>query len=458
MQSLIHLVAAFHLPNFVVYPAAVFFVLGVLVFVHEFGHYAVAKWCGVRVETFSLGFGKRLWGFRRGDTDYRISLLPLGGYVKMAGENPMEDRSGDPGEFTSHPRWQRFLIAIAGPTMNIIFAFVAWTVIFMVHYEYPAFTKEPALIGWVEKDSAAEKAGIKPGDKVIKIQDQQSPTWEQVLMTTMLSPSQPMAVEIQRGSETFATNVTPETVTVDRIGLAGWIPQEPVIVATVDPGPAQRAGIEPGDTILAINDVPLRNFNQMLDAVQQNGDKSLSISVLRKGKTLTFAMKPELTDRGPEEGGKRYRISISRERLTKVDHLSFAAAVKQAASECQSKSLLMFDLVGKMVAGKLSPRSMSGPIGIGRISGQAAQQSMPDLFNVMAFISLNLAVINLLPIPILDGGLMLMLVIEGIIRRDIKQEVKERVYQVAFVFLLLFTAAVIYNDLSKLPVISRYMP
>jgi regulator of sigma E protease len=277
-------------------------------------------------------------------------------------------------------------------------------------------------------------------------------------MTTMLSPSQPMVVEIQRGSETFTTKVTPETVTVDRIGLAGWIPEEPVVVATVDPGPAQRAGIEPGDTILTINDVPLRNFNQMLEAVQQNGDKPLGISVLRKGKTLAFTMKPELTDRGPEEGGKRYRISISRERLTKVDRLPFAAAVSQASSECKSKSLLMFDLVGKMIAGKLSPRSMSGPIGIGRISGQAAQQSMPDLFNVMAFISLNLAVINLLPIPILDGGLMLMLVIESIIRRDIKQEVKERVYQVAFVFLLLFTAAVIYNDLSKLPVISRYMP
>lgn len=458
MQSLIHLVAAFHLPNIVVYPAAVFFVLGVLVFVHEFGHFAVAKWCGVRVETFSLGFGKRLWGFRRGDTDYRISLLPLGGYVKMAGESPLEDHSGDPGEFTSHPRWQRFLIAIAGPAMNIIFAFVVWTLIFMFHYEYPAYSKEPALVGWVEKNSPAEKAGIKAGDKIIKIEGKQDPTWEQVLMTTMLSPSQPMAIEVQRGSEAFTTKIVPETVTVDRVGLAGWIPQEPVIVATVDPGPAKRAGIEPGDTVLAINDAPIRNFSQMLDAVQQNGEKPLNISIVREGKTLAFTMTPELTDRGPQEGGKRYRVNITREPVMKVDRLPFTAAMGESLSECKGKSLLMFDLVGKMVAGKLSPRSMSGPIGIGRISGQAAQQSMPDLFNVMAFISLNLAVINLLPIPILDGGLMLMLIIESIFRRDIKREVKERVYQAAFVFLLLFTVVVIYNDLSKLPVISRYLP
>src|SRR5215469_10350180 len=142
-----------------IYLASVALVLGVLVFVHEFGHYAVAKLCGVRVEVFSLGFGKRLWGFRRGDTDYRISLLPLGGYVKMAGENPMEKRTGDPGEFTSHPRWQRFLIAIAGPVMNIILAVAVLTAIFMVHFEYPIFWKHSAQIGWVQSGSPAQAAG-----------------------------------------------------------------------------------------------------------------------------------------------------------------------------------------------------------------------------------------------------------------------------------------------------------
>src|SRR5215831_520412 len=154
-----------------IYVASFLFVLGVLVFVHEFGHYAMAKLFGVRVEVFSLGFGKRLWGFRRGDTDYRVSLLPLGGYVKMTGENPMEEHSGDPGDFTSHPRWQRFLIAIAGPAMNIVLAIVVLTGVFMVHDEAPAFAGQPAQIAVVEPGSPADKAGIKAGDKIVQLQD-----------------------------------------------------------------------------------------------------------------------------------------------------------------------------------------------------------------------------------------------------------------------------------------------
>src|SRR5947199_367584 len=150
-----------------VYPLAFILVLGVLVFVHEFGHYAIAKLCGVRVEVFSLGFGKRLFGFKRGDTDYRVSILPLGGYVKMAGENPMEPRTGDPGEFMSHPRWQRFLIAVAGPAMNIILAVVLLTVVFATHYQRPMYLDKPAVIGWVLEDSRAAKAGIQPGDKSV---------------------------------------------------------------------------------------------------------------------------------------------------------------------------------------------------------------------------------------------------------------------------------------------------
>ena len=144
--------------------AAFIFVLGILVFVHEFGHYAVAKLFKVRVEVFSLGFGKRLVGFRRGDTDYRISLLPLGGYVKMAGENPMEARTGDPGEFMSHPRWQRFLVAIAGPAMNVLLAVCVLTGVYMFRHEYPAYLDQPAVVGWVADGSPAQKAGLQPGD------------------------------------------------------------------------------------------------------------------------------------------------------------------------------------------------------------------------------------------------------------------------------------------------------
>src|ERR1700761_4080589 len=162
--------------------AAFVFVLGILVFVHEFGHYAVAKLFKVRVEVFSLGFGKRLVGFRRGDTDYRISLLPLGGYVKMAGENPMEVHTGDPGEFMSHPRWQRFLIAIAGPAMNIILAFVIFSCLYMFHHEYPAFIKRPVDVVSIAPGSPAEKSGLHAGDRVIEVQGIENPDWEQFLI------------------------------------------------------------------------------------------------------------------------------------------------------------------------------------------------------------------------------------------------------------------------------------
>src|SRR5438270_8374612 len=174
---------------------AFIFVLGVLVFVHEFGHYAVAKLFKVRVEVFSLGFGKRLIGFRRGDTDYRISLLPLGGYVRMAGENPMEARTGDPGEFLSHPRWQRFVIAIAGPAMNILLAIGLLTAVYMIRYEHPVFLAKPAVIGWVLDDSPAQKVGIQPGDRIAEIDGVKNPTWEQVLPKVVLSPNQPLNVD-----------------------------------------------------------------------------------------------------------------------------------------------------------------------------------------------------------------------------------------------------------------------
>src|ERR1700726_5352695 len=174
--------------EFLISLVAVVAVLGFMILIHEFGHYAVAKWLGVRVEVFAIGFGKRLFGFRRGETDYRINALPLGGYVKMSGENPMDERTGDPREFLSHPRWHRFLIAIAGPTMNILLAIGLLTVVYMVHYEYPAVLDEPAVIGWVNPDTPAEKAGIQRGDKIVRVEDIENPNWEQVDIKDALSP------------------------------------------------------------------------------------------------------------------------------------------------------------------------------------------------------------------------------------------------------------------------------
>ena len=204
--------------HFLVTAVTMAVVLGVMILIHEWGHYAAAKFFQVRVEVFSIGFGKRLLGFRRGETDYRVSAIPLGGYVKMAGENPMDERTGDPGEFLSHPRWQRFIIAIAGPFMNIVLAVGLLTVVYMVHYEYPAFIDQPGVIAYVKPDSAAAEAGVRPGDRIVRIAGIENPSWEQIGLKVMLSPNEPLAITLNRDGRIIPTTIVPKPVSSSEVG------------------------------------------------------------------------------------------------------------------------------------------------------------------------------------------------------------------------------------------------
>jgi regulator of sigma E protease len=422
---------------------AVIILLGVLVFIHELGHYLVAKWCGVRVETFSIGFGKRLFGFRRGDTDYRVSLIPLGGYVKMAGENPMESRTGDPGEFASHPRWQRFLIALAGPAMNIILALGLYTAIYTFHHQYSAYDKAPVDIFFFTGDSPAQKAGLQAGDRIIKIEDTQNPTWDQAVMSFALNPKQPVDVTVRRGERILSFKVTPDEVGPDKIGDAGI--RAPAIIGSVQAGsPAERAGLQAGDILLAVNSTSVHGTDDILNVLQQTKDNPVSLTVWRDGSEMHLTALPQLLDGGSQ--GKKYRLGFTN---GGVDRLPVSVAFNAAYQQCKTNSLLVFKLLSKLIASKNSIKQMSGPVGIAKLSGDAAMQGFATYMEAMAFISLNLAVLNLLPIPILDGGLMLMLLIEGTIRRDISLRFKERMYQVAFVALVLFFSVVIFNDVVK---------
>jgi regulator of sigma E protease len=243
---------------------AVAVVLGFMILIHEFGHYAAAKLFKVRVEVFSIGFGKRLFGFRRGETDYRIDAIPLGGYVKMSGENPMDERTGDPGEFLSHPRWQRFVIALAGPTMNILLAIALLTGVYMVHYERAVYANKPAVVGWVLPDSPAAKAGIKEGDRIILIDGIEDPTWEQVEPLIALSPNQPLPVTILRAGKTFETTVTPEAMGIEQYGTLGCVPDQPNVITELESGmPAEKAGLKVGDVITAVNGQRVKAIPQM---------------------------------------------------------------------------------------------------------------------------------------------------------------------------------------------------
>src|SRR5689334_20196356 len=435
-------------------------VLGFMILIHEFGHYAVAKFFKVRVEVFSIGFGPRLIGFRKGETDYRIAAIPLGGYVKMSGENPMDERTGDPGEFLSHPRWQRFFIALAGPAMNICLTVFLLTSVYMAHYEYPAFRDEPAAVGWVMADTPAAKAGVQVGDRIVKIEDISNPTWEQVDPKEALSPNQPLHVTIERNGQLIEKTIVPEPTGVSQIGFSGWIPKQPAVTITdLEAGmPAEKAGLKVGDQITAVNAQPVPALEAMIETLKRTKDQPVELTVLRHGQTKTFTVSPVLSDvSGLRE--KRYRVGISSIPM-KVTRLPLVAAFNMSLERNKRASFLILELVQKMVQRKVSLRTIEGPVRIGQAAGQAAmEKGWTPLLELTAAISLNLGIFNLLPIPILDGGVILFLLLEGIMRRDISISIKERIYQAAFVFLVLFAAMVIYNDLMKtIPGLAQRLP
>jgi regulator of sigma E protease len=432
-------------------------VLGFMILIHEFGHYAAAKYFGVRVEVFSIGFGKRLLGFRRGDTDYRIAAIPLGGYVKMSGENPMDSRSDDPGEFLNHPRWQRFVIAIAGPAMNVMLAIALLTGVYMVHYEYPAALDEPAVIGWVNANTPADKAGVKIGDRIVRVEDIENPTWEQVNVKDALSPNQPLRYAIEHNGKVTEKTLVPEPLGRNQYGDMGWVAKESsVVLTTVEPGmPADLAGIKIGDQILTADGQEIPHLAALIQMLNKTKDQPLELVVLRDGQKKTFTIKPVLDSRGPAQD-TRYRIGIASV-PTKIVKLNFSEALKRSISDNKKSSFLILELLQKMVQRKVSLRQVDGPIGIGSAVGQAArEEGWSPLFLISAAISLNLGIMNLLPIPILDGGVILLLLIESLMQKEISLPIKERIYQAAFVFLVLFAVMVIYNDLVKtLPGLTR---
>ena len=429
---------------------AVAVVLGFMILIHEFGHYAAAKLFKVRVEVFSIGFGKRLLGFRRGETDYRISAIPLGGYVKMSGENPMDQRTGDAGEFLSHPRWQRFIVALAGPAMNILLAVGLLTTVYMVRYEYPAVLDELAVVGWVAPKTPAATAGIQPGDKIVRVEDVENPTWEQVDIKEALSPNQPLRFSIQRNGNFTEMTLVPEPFGPNQMGAVGWVPKESnVVVTLLEHGmPAEKAGIKVGDQLVSANGQNIPALETMIDLLSRSKDAPLEIVVLRNGEKKTFTMKPVLAPGGSSRE-LRYRIGLSSVPM-KVVRLPFPDALKRSLSDNKKSSFLILELLQKMAQRKVSMRQVEGPIGISNAVGRAVREDgWTPLLGITAAISLNLGIFNLLPIPILDGGVIMLLIVESLIQRDISLAIKERIYQAAFVFLVLFAVMVIYNDIVK---------
>jgi len=265
-----------------------------------------------------------------------------------------------------------------------------------------------------------------------------------------LSANQPLTVTVQRGTRIFQKTIVPQAVTTSEVGSAGWYPEEPVVVGRVESDtPAAKAGIKEDDRIVALDGQNLPSIESMIERLQETKDKPVDLTVIRGGQTLSFNLKPVLSKtEDPKE--QRYRLGFLNKSETKVTTLPFAQALSLSLQQNKKYSLLILELAKKLVQGKVSPRMVSGPIGIAQDAGYAAQQKgWTPLMELTAGISLNLGIFNLLPIPILDGGVILFLLIEGLMRRDVSLRIKERVYQAAFVFLVLFAVMVIYNDLMK---------
>ncbi len=428
---------------------AVILVLGVMVLIHEMGHFLAAKYFKIKVEVFSIGFGKRLWGFRRGETDYRVCLLPLGGYVKMAGENAGDPTTGSPDEFQSKPRWQRFIVAVMGPTMNIVLAIVLLAVLFMFRYQRPAYQEGPATIGWIELDSPADQAGILVGDRIVEIENIEDPEWVDVEIRVAAGSQQEISVTVERDGERLTHSLTPRPVGRAELGNVGWAPRMPALLQAVDPDlPAAAAGLAAGDEIVEVNGTLVHFWPAISELLQENEGEPVEIVYERNGEQFVTQIAPQLSD-VDEDPQQRWRIGVMFENVMITRQLGFVDAFAESLATNKKFALLIFEFLGKIFTNELSPRTLEGPIGIARLSGAAARRSFGDLLSLMAAISLNLGIFNLLPIPVLDGGMILLLLIEGTIRRDLSLKLKERFTQVGFAFLMLIAVFVIYNDIVK---------
>jgi regulator of sigma E protease len=423
--------------------------IGVMILIHELGHFWAARFFDVRVEAFSFGFGPRLFGFRRGETDFRFSLILFGGYVKMAGEQLGEEEAvNDPRSLGAKPRWQRLIIAFAGPAMNIILAVVLLTGLFMFHFEKVASMSQPAVIGYVEKGSPAESAGLREHDRIVRIDGKWNPLWQDVRMEEVASAKRPMTVAVERDGKTIVTTVTP--VMDEKLGgaLAGWEPQTEVEVGGVMHGmDAEKQGLKRGDVVLSVNGMPIRSISKLHDVLRDSNGAPVTVVYQRDGKQHTAAIQPSKSNL---DGQNRWMIGVQLSSGLTVTKLPFPEALRESVKQNVEGTTMIYQFLRGIVERRMSPKSLDGPIRIAQLSGEAAREGPSVFIGLMAMVSLNLAVFNLLPIPILDGGMIMMLLVEILMRRDLSMNVKEAVLKMGMVFLMIVVVFVLYNDISKI--------
>ncbi len=431
--------------------AAFVFVLGVLIFVHELGHFVMARRIGVRVITFSLGFGPKILCVKRGDTEYRLSAVPLGGYVKMAGETPDDLRTGKPDEFLSKTKWQRFQVLIMGPVMNILLAVVLMWLVFMQAARVPSFLDRAPVVGAVASGSPAERGGVKPGDLIVRVAGRKVDTWEQLSMAIGAKPNREVPIDVVRDNQPLSLNVTPDAQTKYEIGDIGVFPNVHPSIGQVVPGEAaEKGGLEAGDMVVAFDGQTITYGSQLTEAIAKHANEKVTFVVQRGGVREDVDVTPKLR-------GKKGYVGITVVDDFKTVHLGPVAAAKMSLQRNYEFSGMIFQTLVGLLTRETSPKQLMGPVAIAQLSGESAALGWVALFSLMASISLNLGILNLLPIPVLDGGHIFIMALEGLARRDFSTKVKENMLLAGFAVLMVLMVTVIYNDLTRITWVQRLM-
>ncbi|MCY4602307.1 MAG: RIP metalloprotease RseP [Acidobacteria bacterium] len=430
---------------------AFIFVIGVLVFVHELGHYLAARRIGVRVLVFSIGFGPKLLKVRRGDTEYCVCAIPLGGYVRMAGEHTDDRRTGKPDEFLSKSKWERFQVLIAGPAMNVVLAIVVMTFVLYQGVDVPLYESEPPVVGTIAEGSAADEVGIRVGDRIVSVAGQVVENWEELLLAVRPRADREIPVVVRNANGTRELRVTPDSQTQFELGDLGIGPVMRPQIRRVEPGqPADAAGIEVGDVIAAVEGDGVAS-DELIKRINAHADQPLTLTVRRGETSRDVTVTPALVGDVGLIG-----VQISPYEVRSIDPGLIDAFGYSLQRNYEWSGLIFQTLVGLFTA-ETSPRQLVGPVGIAQLSGGAAQVGFVALLSLMAMISLNLGILNLLPIPVLDGGHIAILALEGVSRRDFSARVKERMLLFGFVALMMLMVTVIYNDLTRVAWIERLM-
>jgi len=428
-------------------------VLGVIILVHEWGHFIIARLFGVRVDVFSIGFGPRLFGFKWGATDWRISAVPLGGYVRMAGQDITDVDSSDqvptgsPDELMSKKRWQRALISVAGPAVNLIFPILLLSAYYLIAgVPYAAFLNKPIVVA-ASPPQQSTSDSLQSGDHVVSVNSLKNPTWEQAQsLLSRLAPGTSLSVQVENNGATRTVTLPLKNDLSSR--PFGYYPIPARISEVASGTPADHAGLRAGDVVRAIDGKKIDYWDQFVELVRGSGGKTLQLEVERGGQTLTLAVTPKQGIADTTD--TKYQIGVAPEPALAYKRVGPVQAFSEARSRTWEIVEDTIGVFGKLFSGRVSVKQLQSVVGISRAAGEAVSQGPFTVISLMALISVNLGILNLLPIPILDGGHILLLSLEGIRRRDFSLAFKERFIQVGLVFLLVLFAYVMYNDVVRL--------